>query len=102
MRGEIPKDTDVMLEQPQIHTQRIVVIQVAESPAVRQLADLADGAGEEECVVHHDCQILPSCKFNELFRLCRVRGKRLLNKYVFPIFESQLSQFVVSPNGRDY
>ena len=69
MRSEVPDDIDIMLKQPQIHAQCIVVVQIAQFPFVDKFLDLPHRAGKQKGVVYHDLQILAFSKFNQFFRL---------------------------------
>ena len=102
MRREIPDDAYIVLEQSQVHTQRIVIIKVAQCTAFGQLPDLADCPGEQKGVIHHDGEFLPGCQFDEFFCLRRARRERFLDKHVFAVLEGPLSQFVVSPYRRNH
>ena len=102
VRRKIPNDADVVLEQPQIDAQRIVVIEIAQRAALGQFANLSDRAGEQERVVHHDRQLLARRQLNQLLRLRRTGGKWLLDEHVLAVFQRLFSQFVVGPNGRDH
>ena len=53
---EIPEDVHVVLKQPEVHTHRVVVIDLAELAARHERGDLADGAGVDERVIHHQGQ----------------------------------------------
>ena len=64
MRSQVPDDVYVVLKQPQVHAQRIVVIQIAESAFIHQLADFLDRASEQKGVIDHDLQFLAIGKFD--------------------------------------
>ena len=53
MHREIPDHTDVVLEQAEVHANRIVVVEIAQLLGVDDLADLAHRAGLDEGVVDH-------------------------------------------------
>ena len=55
---QIPDDVHIVLEQPQVYAERIVIVEIPERPFIHQLANLFHRAGEEEGVVHHNLQIL--------------------------------------------
>src|SRR5215469_16673737 len=54
VRGEVPDDIYVVLEQSEVHAKRVVVVQVAQGPRIDQFADLLDRACEQERMVDHD------------------------------------------------
>ena len=66
VRRQVPDDVDVVLEQAQVDARGIVIEELAEDALVDHLADLADGAGEEEGVIDHDLQILGGGQIDQL------------------------------------
>ncbi len=98
VRRQIPDDVHVVLEQSQVHAQRIVVVQIPELAIIHHLADLLDCSGKQERVIHHNLQILAVCQLNQFFRLLRTAGERLLHENVFAIFQSSFRQLVVRPH----
>ena len=56
VHGQVPEHVDVVLEQPEVHADRVVVVDVAELAVVDELAHLADRAGVDERVIDHEHQ----------------------------------------------
>ena len=90
-----------MLEQAQVHAQRIVVVQVSERAALGQLADLADRAGEQEGVVHHDFQVLARRQLDQFLGLLGAGSEWLLDEHMLAVFEGGFGELVVRPHRSD-
>jgi hypothetical protein len=71
-------------------------------PAVDQFADLADRAGKQECVVHHDFQISPLCQLDQFLSLLCCCRKRLFYEHVLSVLKRFLCQLEMGPDRRDY
>ena len=71
VRSQIPDDVYVVLEQPEIDPHRVIVEELAERAVVNQLADLANCAGKQEGMIHHDPQVLLVRQFDQFLRLGR-------------------------------
>ena len=56
MDSEIPHDADIALEKAEVHTNGVVVVQVAELTLGHEVVDLANGARVDECVIDHEGQ----------------------------------------------
>src|SRR5215471_17194532 len=97
---EIPDHVHVVLEEPKIYPHGIVVIELSECVLLQEFTNLSDRRREQERMVHHDFQVLLLRELDQFFRLRRIAGERLLDKYVLAIFQSSLGQFVVCPNWR--
>ncbi len=67
--GEVPDDVDIVLEEAEVDAGGVVIVELAEGAFVDHFADAADGAGEEEGVVHHDLQVFALGEFDELLGL---------------------------------
>src|SRR5579872_894520 len=102
MRGQIPDDVDVMLEEAKIHPHGIVVIEISERILIQKFTDFSDRWCKQERMIHHDLQVLFFCKLDEFFCLCRVAGKRFFDKDVLTILQSGFCQFVMRPYWRHY
>ncbi len=68
VRGEVPDDVDIVLEEAEVDARGIVIEELAEDALVDHLADFADGASEEEGVIDHDPQIPGGGEIDELLR----------------------------------
>ena len=90
--GEIPHDAHIVLKQPEVDPCRVVVVDVPQHPLVHQLTDLPDRPREQECVIDHDRQISPRGQLDELLRLGRGGGERLLDEHVLAVLQSALGQ----------
>src|SRR5262249_42633675 len=53
VRGQVPENVDVLLEQPQVDADAVDVVDLAQLAGGDQLFHLADGGAVEEGVVHH-------------------------------------------------
>src|SRR6185312_6663413 len=51
-------------------------------------------------MVDHDAQVLPSRKFNQLFRLLATAGERLFNENVLTVLQRRFGQFIMRPHWR--
>src|SRR5450755_4069203 len=101
MRSKIPDHVDIVLKEAEVNAQGIVVIQVAESAFVCQLADFLDGTRKQEGVVDHDLQVLTVSEFYQFFGLHDAASERLFNEYMLAVFKCSFGQLVVSPNRGD-
>src|SRR5579872_1966007 len=97
MRGQIPDDVDVMLEEAKIHPHGIVVIEISERILIQKFTDFSDRRCEQEGMVHHDLQVLFFRKFDEFFCLRCIAGKRFLDKDVLTILQRGFCQLVMRP-----
>jgi len=87
VRGQVPNDANVMLEKTQVHSPRIVVVQITEGSAVIQLSDFSNRAREQECVIHHDFQVLTRGQLDEFGCLRGGGGERFFHEYMFSMLE---------------
>src|SRR5712692_9951067 len=101
MRGEVPNDIYVMLEQSQVDAGRIVVVEIPEHTVVDELAHSLHCPGEQESVIHHDLQVLALCKFNQFFSLSARAGERFLDENMLTVFQSCFCKVIVSANRSD-
>src|SRR3989442_6691067 len=99
MGREVPDDADVMLEEPQVDSRRVVVIEIAEDAFVEELTDLPNGPREEEGVIHHDLECLPLGQLDQLFRLVGGGCKGLFDERVLAVPQSGSGQFEVRRYG---
>src|ERR1035438_1045729 len=90
-----------MLEQAAGDAGGIVIEKVAEDALVDQLPDSPDGAGEKECVIDHDLQLLGGRQIDQLRGLRGRRREGLLDKNVFSVFERGLGEVKVRPDRRN-
>ena len=102
VRRKIPQHVDVMLEQSQIHSSGIVVVQLSQSSFSQQLRDLPHRAGEQKRVIHHDSQVFSCCQIDQLLALRHVAGERLLHENMFPVLERRLRQLIMRPHRSDH
>jgi hypothetical protein len=77
--SEIPHHVNVVLEEAEIDSDRVVVVDVADLPGRNELPHLADGAGVNERVIHHQDALAPGRKINQPLGLFRGAGERLLH-----------------------
>src|SRR6476646_8881800 len=56
VHGQIPDDIHILLEQTEVYTHRVVVIDVAQRAVVDQLPHFSHSARIHERVVHHEKQ----------------------------------------------
>ena len=98
MHGEIPDDADVVLEQPEIHTDRVVIVHLSET-AFDDLAHLPDGAGVHESMIHRENK--PATRGFVDQPLCLVRGRRhrLLDENVLSRHQRFQSETKMGRNG---
>ena len=82
MHREIGDHADVALEQPEIHADRIVVVDMTQLSALDDLRHLADGAGVNERVVHDQHPFAAVGFGYQLARLQRSFGHRLFEPKV--------------------
>jgi hypothetical protein len=87
---QIPNHVGVMLENPQIDSRRIVIVEGSESVVIDQFTNLAHSSAEQERMVHHDQKFLPGGKFDKFLGLARILSKWLLDKDVLSILQSLL------------
>src|SRR5271165_85 len=102
MRSKIPNHIYVMLEQSQVNSGGVVIIQLAKHTFLQELFDLPYGPGKQERVVDHDLQVFLCRKVDQFFRLRRVARERLLYESVLAILKGSLGKFEVRPDGSHY
>src|SRR2546421_4730669 len=73
VRRQVPKHVDVALKQSQVDANRIEVKQFAQLAALENFFHLADGAGVDEGVIHHQREFISISKFDQLFSFARGR-----------------------------
>src|SRR2546425_480761 len=100
MRRQIPYDTHVVLEETEVDPCGVVIIEIAEDAVVEELADLPDGPGEEERVVHHDLELVPLGQLDELIRLLGGGGKRLFDEEMLAVRQGCFGEFKMRVDGR--
>ena len=98
---QVPHHICVGLEHAEIDSCGVVVVERSERVVVDQLADLAHRAREQECVIHHDLEILPVCQLNELLRFVGAAGEWFLDEDVFPIFKRRPGHWEVQGRRSD-
>ena len=57
MGSQVPDYVHIVLEQAQIHAQRIVIVKITQFSVVHHLANFFHGASEQKRVIHHDFQV---------------------------------------------
>ena len=102
MGREVPDDVDVMLEQAEIHSRRVEVIERSQRAAVDELTDLPDGAVEHERVIDHELEVFPLCQLDQLLGLLRRRREWLLNEHMLAVLEGGFRQIEMRPDRRDH
>ena len=91
-----------MLEESQVDSRGVVVIEVAENTLVNELTNFSYCSSEEEGVVYHYPELLPLGQLDQLFRLPGGRGEWLLDEDVLAVLETGLGQFEVrADRGHD-
>src|SRR5580698_6498029 len=101
VRRQVPNYVAIMLEKPQVHSSRIVVVELAECSLFEQFFYFSDSAREQKGVVHHDLEILLLRKVDQFFRLSNIAGKWLFHKHVLAILQRCLGQLIVRPDRCD-
>jgi hypothetical protein len=99
VRGEVPEDVDVRLEEAEVHPDRIEVIEIPHLAAVDDLLHLAHGARVDERVVDHQHEALPVGQLEQLLALCDRARHRFLDEDVLAARQRALRQLVVRPDG---
>src|SRR5262249_47527599 len=84
VRGQVPDDVHVRLEQPQVDPDAVHVQQVAQLPAVHELPDPADRVGEQVGVIDHQHPAGPVGDVDQVLGLLHSCGQRLLDQDVQP------------------
>src|ERR1019366_1852024 len=102
MRRQIPDDIAIMLEQAQVDSGRIVVVELAQNAFVEQFPDSSHYARKQERVIHHDLEVLLLGEIDEFFGLRYIASERLLDKHMLAVFESSLGEVVMRPDGSDH
>jgi hypothetical protein len=69
VRRKVPDHVAIVLKKSQVDARRIVVVELAERPFLEQFLDLADRAGKQERVIHHDLEVLLFRQADQFFRL---------------------------------
>ena len=100
MHGQIPDDADVVLEKPEIHSHRVVVVDVAEVTAVHDLTDFPDRARVDERVIDHQHPAAPLRKVHQARRLFGGRGERLFDHDVLAGLERAAREVEVRRDRR--
>src|SRR5689334_3662807 len=90
-----------MLEQPQVDSRGIVIVEIPEFALVDELADLLYRPGKEKRMIHHDAEIFLIRQLNELLGLSGVRGERLLQEDVLAVEQCRLGQLKMRPHRCD-
>src|SRR6202007_2599549 len=63
VRSQVPNNINIVLEKPQVHAGRIVIVDLTQGPILEQLPDFSDRTRKQECGIHHQLQILSNCEF---------------------------------------
>ncbi len=100
MDRQIPNDIDIMLEQAEIDSDRIVVIQIAQIAVIDELANLANGAGIDEGVIDMQNEIPHLGRRNQCFGFFCGFGQRFFDKNVLSRFQGFQCQPVVAGDRR--
>jgi hypothetical protein len=69
MNGQIPQDADVMLEQAEVHANRVVVVELTELLFFHKLADLPNRAHIYERMTDHQQSLAALRFFQQAFAL---------------------------------
>ncbi len=80
--GQIPEHVDILLKQPEVDADGIVVVEVSQLAAADQLADLLHGAGINKGVVNHQHELAAGRLVDQPAGLVARRGDRLFHQYV--------------------
>src|SRR5262245_5664177 len=85
MGGQVPHNACIVLEQTQIDTSRIVVIEVAQRIVVDELSNLSNRTVKEKGVIHHNLQVFSLGKFDQLGSLGCLCREGFFDEYVFAV-----------------
>src|ERR1700691_505633 len=102
MRREIPNHIAIVLKKSQVHSCRIVVVELAERSLFEQLFYLADRTRKQECVVHHDLKILLLREVDQFFRLSHIAGEWFFHEHMLTILKRCLRQLVMRPHRSNH
>src|ERR1700686_496933 len=87
-RRKVPDHVAIVLKESQVHSSRIVVIELPKLPFLKQFLYPADSASKQERVVHQDREVLLGRKVDQFFCLRGGAGKRLLHEHMLTVFQS--------------
>src|ERR1043166_5366094 len=100
VRGQVPDDVHVVLEQAEVDAHRVEVEQVADLPRRDQLLDAAHRARVDEGVVNHQGEAARFGQRDQFFGLADAGREGLFDEDVLARFERGTGERVVRGDGR--
>ncbi len=74
MRGEIPDDVDVMLEESEVDSDAIDVVDLAQLAVFDQFLDFANGVIEKISMIHHQNPLAAVRQVDEVWASCTLEA----------------------------
>ncbi len=95
MNREVPKDIDILLEQAEIDTDGVIVVNISERAFVHKALNLLDRTSVDEGVIDDDLQPALLSFVEQRFPLLDRAGERFFDPDVLPGFQGFESQRIV-------
>ena len=96
MRREIPEDIHVRLKQPEVESDRVVVINLSQIAGVDDVPQFSNRAGIDKGVIDHQHSSQLLRQTNQLSGVGDSGGHRFLNQDMFALSETGFGQLKVS------
>ena len=97
---QVPQDVDVLLEQTEIDADGIVVVDLAELARLGELFHLANRAGVDEGVAHHQHEVAGLRLVDQTAGFVAARRDRLFDQHVLAGAQRRQRQIEVRLDGR--